>query len=112
MRTSALMDVFWELLETFYEESAYLITKFRGELLEERARIYAEYIMKEGAPLEESVSFIDCMKIAMERQSGPSALHRNEYSGQKRFNLLIYQTIQTQDGHIFQIFGLKVGRRL
>ena len=81
MRSSALSEVFWEVLESFYEKQGHLILDLQEGLLVRRAEIYAERIPRAGAPLESFAGFIDCSKIQMSRVGGHSSLQRSCYSG-------------------------------
>ena len=111
MRSSALSEVFWEVLESFYEKQGHLVLDLQEGLLARRAEMYAESIHKAGAPLDSCVGFIDCTKIQMSRPGGHSSLQRSCYSGHKRFHCLMYQTETTPDGLIFHLYGLEVGGR-
>ena len=111
MHSPALSEVFWEAIECFYEKLSHLLTTFCSELLVERAAEYASVIEGKGAPLDNCVGFIDCTKVQMCRLEGPSTNQRSVYSGHKRFYCLIYQTITTPDGLVFNLFGPVEGRR-
>lgn len=73
--------------------------------------MYAKAIHEKGAPLTNCVGFIDCTKIQMSRPGGIGANQRTCYSGHKRFHCLIYQTVTTPDGLMFNLYGPEVGRR-
>ena len=111
MRSSALSEVFWEVMESFYEAQGHLVLNLREGLLAQRAELYADSIKSAGAPLDSCVGFIDCTKIQMSRPGGHSSLQRSCYSGHKRFHCLMYQTVTTPDGLIFHLYGPEVGRR-
>lgn len=111
MRSSALSEVFWEVIESFVESKGHLICTLRESLLVERAALYADAIIAKGAPLDSCVGFIDCTKIRMTRPGGHGSLQRACYSGHKRMHCLIYQTVTTPDGLIFYLYGPEVGRR-
>lgn len=82
-----------------------------AELLRERAALYSSAIIREGAPLEDCVGFIDCTKVRISMPGGPNMNQRACYSGHKRFHCLSYQTLTTPDGLIFALYGPVVGRR-
>ena len=107
MRSSALSEVFWEVLE----KQGHLVLDLQEGLLARRAEMYAESIHKAGAPLDSCVGFIDCTKIQMSRPGGHSSLQRSCYSGHKRFHCLMYQTVSTPERLIFHLYGPEVGRR-
>ena len=67
MRSSALCEVFWEVVEEFIEERGHLLETFRADLMSKRAHIYAEAVERRGAPLDNCVGLIDCTKIQMSR---------------------------------------------
>ena len=111
MRSSALCEVFWEVVETFLEGRGHLIETFRSELMTERAEMYAAAIHQKGAPLDNCVGFIDCTKVQMSRPGGAGTLQRACYSGHKRLHCLLYQSLTTPDGLMFHLYGPEVGRR-
>lgn len=111
MRSSAMSEVFYEVIESLVGEHGELLETFRGELMKEREEMHAKAIHEEGAPLNNCVGFIDCTRIAMCRPGGRSVLQRSTYSGHKRIHCLIYQTITTPDGLMFYMYGPEVGRR-
>ena len=100
----------WEVVERFVGKYEYAL-RLRGELLQQRATLYAEAINNAGAPLEKCVGFIYCTKRKMARPSGNNSFQRSVYSGHKRIHCLIYQTITTPDGLMFALYGPEVGRR-
>jgi len=111
MRSSALSEVFWEVVESLTSSKGHLLETFRAPLIAQRAEMYAEAIQARGAPLDNLVGFIDCTKIQMSRPGGVGANQRTCYSGHKRFHCLIYQTVTTPDGLMFYLYGPEVGRR-
>lgn len=110
IRSSAMSELFQDILKAVYDAWADLVTKLHVDLIAERGMLYADEIHKEGSTLKNCLGFIHCIKIAMERPSGPSVLQRNEYFGHKRIQCLVYQTIKSPYGIIFHIYGPKVGR--
>lgn len=64
-----------------YDAREDLFTIFRADLITERACIYTDVIHKERSQLENGVSFIDFVKIAMERLSSTSVLLLSSYYG-------------------------------
>ena len=111
MHSSALSEIFWEVIESFVQVQGHLITDLRQGLLVSRAELYADCIKAAGAPLDSCVGFMDCTKIKMTRPGGHGSIQRSCYSGHKRMHCLIYQTITTPDGLIFSLYGPEVGRR-
>ena len=57
------------------------------------------------APLDNCVGFIDFTKVQICRPEGPSNNQRSAYLGHERFHCLVYQTITTPDGLVFNLFG-------
>lgn len=111
MRSSALSDVFWEVLETYIDTHGHPLTDLREGPLVPRAELYANSIKNPGAPLYICVGFIDCTKIQMIRPGGQGSNQGSCNSGHKRYHCLMYQTITTPDGLIFHMYGPGVGRR-
>lgn len=111
LRFSALSEIFWEVCESLHEGKGELVTKFRKDLMTERASYYAECVHGQGASLDNCVGFIDGTKIRMARPGGHSSNQRCVYTGHKRCHCLTYQTITTPDGLIFHLFGPIEGRR-
>lgn len=107
MRSSAMSEIFYEVMESLVRERGNLLENFRAEMMEERAEMYAKAIHEQGAPLSNCVGFSDCTKIAMCRPGGRGSLQRTVYSGHKRFHCLIYQTITTPDGLLFYLMAPK-----
>ena len=110
MRSYALSEVFWEVLESFYEKQGHLVLHLQEGLLVRRAEMYAERIHRAVAPHDSFACFIDCTRIQMSRPSGHSSLQRSCYSGHKLFHYLMYHTVTTPDGLIFHLHGTEVGR--
>lgn len=108
--TPQLSEVYWEYAELFLERFGHVLN-FRGQLLQNRAELYAQAIRELGGPLEKCVCFIDCTKVRMSRPGGGHMLQRACYFGHKRMHCLTYQTITTSDGLIFALYGLEAGRR-
>lgn len=48
MRSSAMRELFWEIVKELYVPREDLIKIFRSDLIAERARIYADEVQKEG----------------------------------------------------------------
>lgn len=86
MTSSALSEVFWEVIEQFYDTCACMIMQFRGELIVEIAEMYAEAVSDLGSPMDNCIGFIDCTKIQMSRPGGTVTYQRSFYSGHKRFH--------------------------
>ena len=86
-----------------------LLTGWRGELMAERAAVYADAVRRRGAPLQTCVGFIDGTAIHVARPGG--GLQRACYSGHKRRHVLKFQSVTTPDGLVFRMFGPHEGRR-
>lgn len=108
--SSQLSEIFWEHVELLIEQAGDKLN-INGNLLINRADLYANAIHSEGAHLDSCVAFIDCTKIKMQRPSGSRRYQQSCYSGHKRFHCLTYQTLTTPDGLIFGLYGPIVGRR-
>ena len=111
MHSSALSEIFWEVIESFVQIQGHLVTYLRQGLLISRAELYADCIKATGAPLDSCVGFMDCTKIKMTRPGDHGSIQRSCYSGHKRMHCLIYQTITSPDGLIFSLYGPEVSRR-
>lgn len=111
MRSSAMSEVYYEVMESLVQDNGGLLENFRGDMIARRAEVYARAIHERGAPLDNCIGFIDCTRIAMCRPGGRGHLQRTVYSGHKRLLCLIYQTITTPDGLMFFMYGPEVGRR-
>ena len=105
MHAPALSEVFWKTIDCLYQKRSHLLTTFRSELLMDRTAEYAAVVEKRGAPLDNSVVFIDCTKIQMCRSGGTSSNHHSVYSGHKRCHCLLYETITTPGSLVFHLFG-------
>ena len=101
MHSSALSEIFWEVIQSFVHIQGHLVTELRQGLLGSRAWLYADCVKAAGAPLDSCVRFMDCTKIKMNRPSVHGSIQRSCYSGHKRMHCLICQTITTPDGLIF-----------
>ena len=111
MHASRLREVFWKVIETFVSLRGGLFESFHSDIINQRASLYAEAIHTKVAPLDNCLGFIDCTKIQMRRPGGSSMNQRSCYAGHERFHCLLYQTITTPDGLMFDLYGPEVGRR-
>lgn len=111
MRSSALSEVFWEIIEAIIESKVHLLKTFCPSQMDSNAAKHASSVHEKGAPLDNRVGFVDCTKIQMCRTGGRTIMQRSCYSGQKRFHCLIYQSMTTPDGLMYYLYGLEVGRR-
>ena len=111
MRSCAMSEEFYEVIESLVQIRGHLIETFCTEMMEETTEMYAKAIHEQGAPFSNRVGFIECTKIAMCRSGGRRSLQSSVYSRLKRFHCLIYQTITTPDGLMFHLFGPEIGRR-
>lgn len=111
MVTQTLSEVFWQILVDCKGKFNKLLSTWRVDLLQTRARLYADCIMESGAPLPNCVGFIDGTKIFMTRPGGPNINQKACYSGHKRAHCLVYLTVSTPDGLIAYLHGPEVGRR-
>lgn len=104
-----ISQILWECVGCFIDNSSHLIknSTFRTQFIRERAEIYADDRKDNG----ELLDFIDGNKIQMTRSSGSNYFQRSCYSGHKRFHCLIYQTITTPDGIIYNFYGSHEGIR-
>jgi hypothetical protein len=92
---SALSEVFYHVLELFYDEFGAALEKWPQGIVESLAREYAKCVHEKGSPLDRVVGFIDGTAIAISRPSG--ARQRATYSGHKRKNCLKFQAISAPD---------------
>ena len=70
MRSSALSEVLWEVIESFVDGQGHLVMGLREGLLVSRAGLNPESINNTEAPLDSCVGSIDCTKIQMSRPRG------------------------------------------
>lgn len=111
MTTHALSEVFWQVLFDCKDKHDVLSGALRSDLLARRARMYADCIGENGAPLPNCVGFIDGTKIFIARPGGSGLNQRACYSGHKRAHCLVYLTVSTPDGLVLYLYGPEVGRR-
>lgn len=111
MPTQALSEVFRQVLVDCKDKFYNLLGTWRMDVLETRARLYADCIQDSGAPLPNCVGFIDGTKIFMARPGGRNINQKACYSGHKRAHCLVYITVSTPDGLIAYLHGPEVGRR-
>ena len=79
MTSSAMSEVFWEVVETFQSNCAKLITQFRSDIIGNWAALYAQAVRDLDAPLDNCVRFMDCTKMKMYRSGGTGAFQRSVY---------------------------------
>lgn len=79
--------------------------------MQESDEIYADVLKENGYFLEKYVGFIDGTKIRITRPGGHGWLKRAAYSGYKRMNCLVYQSMSTPDRPIVSLGGPVEGRR-
>lgn len=80
--------------------------------MEERPPIYAYSIHKSGGTLDECLGFVNGTKIRMSRPGDNGTSQESAYSGHKKVQCIIYQTLTTSNGLIFLLYGLAEGRSL
>ena len=95
---------------TTYEAQGHLVLDLKEGLPVQRADMYADSIENAGASLHSCVGFIDCTKTKMTRLGGHSRQQRGCYKGHQTFHCLIYQTVTTPDGLLFNQYGTEAGR--
>jgi len=106
---SSLCELFYETIEQLDVRCSGLLCSWRGDLIEERAAMYAQRVLEKGGALDNCVGFIDGTGLFVARPGG--ALQRSVYSGHKRTHMLKFQTVTTPDGLIFHLYGPVEGRR-
>ena len=111
MFSSALSEIFWEVLEKFVATHGSRVTEFPASFVRNRAVAYADAIFQGGAALDKCVGFIDGTKIKCARPGGSAANQRCVYSGHKRCHCLTYQTVTVPDGLILHLYGPCEGRQ-
>jgi len=107
--SSSLCELFYETIERLDIRWSNLLCVWRGDLMVERAALYAQHVLEKGGGLDNCVGFIDGTGLFVARPGG--ALQRSVYSGHKRTHMLKFQTVTTPDGLIFHLFGPVEGRR-
>lgn len=105
-----LSEIFWEALENMVTVRGHLILNWRGDLMEQRAALYASHI-HEQAPLDNCVGYMDCTKQKVARPGGHNSNQRALYTGHRRTWCLKWQSVSTPDGLIFHLWGPEDGRR-
>lgn len=110
MHASALSQVFRDKSICAYNKLLELITMFCSNMICKLAPLYASCIHESGVQLEHCFGFIDGTKIKMSSPGGAFIMQRACYSKRKRMHCLVYQTIKTQDGLIFPLYGSVEGR--
>jgi len=106
---SSLCELFYEPIEQLDVRCSGLLCSCRGDLMKERAAVYAQRVLEKGGPLDNCVGFIDGTGVFVARPGG--ALHRSVYSGHERNHMLKFQTVTTPDGLSFHLYGPVEGRR-
>lgn len=106
---SSLSEIFHETVEHVAEKWGPVLTSWRGDLMAERAAVYAGAVAAKGAPLDRCVGFIDGTALRVSRPG--NCLQRSIYSGHKRVHCIKFQSVTTPDGLIFNLFGPVEGRR-
>jgi len=87
----------------------HLLTRWRGELMAERAAVYSDAVRRRGAPFQTCVGFIDGTAVHVARPGG--GIQRACYSGHKRRHVLNFQSVTTPGGLVFHMYGPHEGRR-
>ena len=101
--------MFYEAIEQLDVRWSGMLCSWRGDLMEERAVMYAQRVFEKGGALDNCVVFIDGTGLFVARPGG--ALQRSVCSGHKRTHMLKFQTVTTPDGLIFHFYGPVTGRR-
>lgn len=73
--------------------------------------MYVEVIRSKGDPLDTCVGFINYTKHQMCHPGGAGENQRARYYGNKQCHCLVYQTVTTPDGLMFNLYGPEAGRR-
>jgi len=107
--SSSQCELFYETIKQLGIRWSSLLCAWRGDLMVERAAMYAQHVIEKGGGLDNSVGFIDGTGLFVALPGG--ALQRSVYSGHKRTHMLKFQTVATPDGLIFHLFGPEEGRR-
>lgn len=84
---------------------------FRDDLKNKWVMIHANSIQEKGLKLDSFFSVIDCMKIQISRWVDNSADQLVCYSGHKTFYCLIFLTVTTRDGPVFNLYEPGMKRR-
>lgn len=103
MHTGALSEMVWKTINVLLSSIAPLL-ELRTEFMSQRAEIYAKVLHDTGCPLDCIFGFIDSTKVQVSRTGGHGELQRACYSGEKRFDCLIYQAMTTPDGLVFPLY--------
>lgn len=110
VHTSAIREVFWEVVESLVHKHGHLLKTFWAGVMNSRAEMYVKAIRGDGTPLNNVMEFINCTTIQICRLGGRGFCQRVTYSGHKRSHWLIYQTVTTPDGPMYYMYSSKVER--
>lgn len=83
-------DVYWEPIETIYNNHKNLISPFGYSLMTTRAETYATKIRVAAALFERCVGYVDVTKNQVCKQGGLSIMQQSVYFGQTRFHCLLF----------------------
>ena len=106
---SFLCELFYETIEQLDVRWSGLLCLRLGDLMEDRAVMYAQRVLKKGAALDNCVAFIDGTGLFVARLGG--ALQRSVYGGHPRTDMPKFQTVTKPDGLIFHFHWPVEGRR-
>jgi len=84
---SSLCELFYETIQQMDVSCSGLLCSWRGDLMEERAEMYAQRVLEKGGALDNCVGFIDGTGLFVARPGG--AFQRSVYSGHKRTHMLL-----------------------
>lgn len=73
MKGSALSEVFYEKLNSLFDNCTKIVTDFRNDLIKDRAGLYSTAVTEKGGLLDKCVGFMDGIKIQITRNGGPTS---------------------------------------
>lgn len=111
MRTSALSEVFWKVVENFVEQIETQLDTFCADLMKDRAHIYSIAVQEKWSPLKTCVGFMVSMKIQNSRPGRDNTNQRICYSGNKRFHCVMYKAMTISDVIVFYLYEPEVAGR-
>ena len=110
MHDSALSEVFYENLNSLFDNCAKLVTNFRSDLIRGESRTVLNCSDRERWPTDKCVGFTDDTKLQIARSGGPTLCQRSVYSVHDRIRCLSYQIVGTPDSITFHLSGPVEGR--
>lgn len=107
---SQMSNIMLVVVELFNYKHEYAL-EMRESFPKRLSKAHAKAIEEAGSSLDKCVGFINCTSIKMCRPGGNNSVQQSVYSGHKRVQFQIYQSLTTLDGFMFILFGPFEGLR-